>query len=83
MEEALFPPPSANEGDFPPLTKADCLLTFTALNFDIRNFDRYPDYFHDDSTLVLAEAGEYKGAADIEEYIRFASPTSPYILKSE
>ena len=87
VEEALFPPPSANvveaEGDFPPLTKADCLLTFTALNFDIANFDRYPEYFHDDSTLVLSEAGEYKGATDIEEYIRFASQTSPYILKSD
>ena len=54
VEETLFPPPSANvveaEGDFPPLTKrshaltkADCLLTFTALNFDIPNFDRYPN----------------------------------------
>jgi len=65
----------------PPLTISECLLTFTAINFETDNFDRYSDYFHDDSVLTLAQAGRYKGAADIEEYVRFASDSSPFILK--
>jgi len=65
-----------------PLTLSECLMTFTAINFDVRNFDRYPEYFRDDSVLVLPQAGRFYGAADIEEYVRFASDTSPWIQKS-
>ena len=29
--------------------------------------------------MTLAQAGTYKGVDDIEEYVRFAYPSSPYI----
>ena len=57
----------------------DLCAGFVALEFSFPNFDRYPEWFDDNSTLTLAQAGEYKGAADIVEYVRFANIDSPYV----
>lgn len=64
--------------------RATCYRAFALAGFDIYDFDRYPEFFNDDSVFQLAQTGSYHGAAGIEEYVRFASPTSPYIegLKS-
>ena len=64
--------------------RASCYRAFALAGFDIFDFDRYPEFFNDDSIFQLAQTGSYHGAAGIEEYVRFASPTSPYIerLKS-
>ena len=67
----------------PPLTISKCVLAFTLLNFDTANYDRYPEFFHDDSVLILPQAGEYKGAADMEEYMRFPSVSSPWLLEAD
>lgn len=64
--------------------RTSCYSAFAFAGFDIYDFDSYPNFFNDDSIMQLAQAGVYAGAAGIEEYVRFASPTSPYIeaLKS-
>lgn len=51
-----------------------------ALDVDLFNYDRYDEYFDDNSTVVLPQAGVYKGADAIEEYLRFPSASSPYVL---
>lgn len=50
-----------------------CYLRFGLLRYDVLNYERYPIYFRDDSTLSLAQTGTWTGTADIEEYVRFAS----------
>uniref|UniRef100_A0A7S3L903 Uncharacterized protein n=1 Tax=Amphora coffeiformis TaxID=265554 RepID=A0A7S3L903_9STRA len=61
---------------------ANC-VNFAALEFDLFAFDRYPVFFNENSTMVLAQAGEYFGPEDIEEYVRFASADSPYFASEE
>jgi hypothetical protein len=56
---------------------------FFVLNFESFNFDAYDTYFRDDSTLTLSQAGTYKGAAGIMEYVKFASDSSPYFSDYE
>jgi hypothetical protein len=44
----------------------DACIGFFGLGFAFNNFEKYPDYFKDDSYMTVAEAGTYTGAADIE-----------------
>lgn len=57
----------------------DCLFGWTQLGFSAQDFDRYSAFFHADSTITLSQAGSYTGPDAIEEYVRFATPTSPYV----
>ena len=59
-------------------TAAEPCCAFFVLAYDTFNFQSYSTYHDDDSTFTLAQAGVYKGAAAIEEYVKFASPFSPY-----
>ena len=59
-----------------------CGVAFLRSDFAILNFDKYDDFFRDDSVFELAQTGIYQGAADIEEYIRFIDPaSSPYVAR--
>lgn len=49
-----------------------CLLAFLRLDFSIGSFDKYNDYFRNESLVVLAQTGEYIGPEKIEEYVKFA-----------
>jgi hypothetical protein len=56
-----------------------------ALNnpFSLGRFDLYPQFFHNESVMVLAQAGMYKGPSDIEEYVKFVYPYySPYTVSN-
>ena len=66
----------------PSLTANECVGSFLALDppFNLGSFDLYETWFDDNSSMTLAQAGNYKGAGDIEEYVRFSSPSSPYIV---
>ena len=55
---------------------------FSELDFDLGQFDKYPEYFRGDSVVTLAEAGSYMGEVNIAEYIRFATDSSPYLISS-
>jgi len=59
--------------------KYRCLTKFLQTGFEPFAFDRYPDFFKEDSVMILAQAGAYYGTGGIEEYVRFASPSSPYM----
>lgn len=50
-----------------------------ALEFDFIKYSDYNKYFDDDSILTLPQAGMYQGPANIEEYVRFADVSSPFI----
>ncbi|KAJ8612686.1 hypothetical protein CTAYLR_002126 [Chrysophaeum taylorii] len=56
-----------------------CISGFARTGFLFRNFHMYPSYFNEESTMTLAQAGTYEGPDDIEEYVRFALDTSPYV----
>ena len=56
-----------------------CIGAFAHLQFDIFDYEKYPNYFHEDSKVVLSQAGTYTGPKNIEEYMRFADDSSPYI----
>jgi hypothetical protein len=62
----------------PSLTASECALSFISANPDLRKFELYDTWFDDNSTTTLAQAGVYKGADDIKEYIKFVW-ASPYI----
>jgi len=66
-----------------PLEASDCITKFAALGFRTENFHKYARYFRDTSKMILTEAGEYVGAEDIGEYIRFATDSNQYIEISE
>ena len=63
------------------LTANECVGSFLALDppFNLRSYDLYETWFDDNSIMTLAQAGNYKGVDDIEEYVRFVYPSSPYI----
>jgi hypothetical protein len=63
-----------------PIAKARCFLRLLFLDFDVLDFDKYDRYFNDDSIMEFAAAGSYQGANGIAEYVRFATPSSPFIL---
>ena len=52
---------------------------FWDLEFDPWAFDRYTDYFDESSTFTLYGAGSFQGPASIQEYVKFASPESPFV----
>jgi len=57
----------------------DCVSAFSNLQFDITEYEQYPVYFREESKVTLAQAGQYLGPENIEEYVRFADETSPYV----
>jgi hypothetical protein len=59
-------------------TANDCFAGFGGLGFNLTSFERYDDYFTEDSVMTLAQAGNYIGPVDIEEYVRFVDESSPY-----
>ena len=54
---------------------------FIQLQYDILNFDRYDEYYNEQTTLTLAQTGTYQGPDKIEEYVRFATISSPYVAE--
>merc|ERR1719223_1135544 len=65
-----------NEGSF----ESECLQSLYNSGFNLQDFDAYPDFFNEDSSVTLPQVGVYKGADGIEEYVRFAlGTTSPYL----
>ena len=61
-----------------------CFWAVYRSGFDLANFDDYPVYFRDDSVVQLAQAGSYKGAKNIEEYVKFAyADFSPYLTMED
>ena len=65
----------------PSLTANECVGSFLTLDppFNLGRFELYGNWFDNSSSMTLAQAGTYKGAHDIEEYVKFVFPTSPYI----
>ncbi len=63
----------------PSLTANECVGSFLALDppLSLRSYDLYETWFDDNSSMTLAQAGYYKGAGEIEEYMRFGFPSSP------
>ena len=57
---------------------ADC-ANFFALGFNSLAFDRYDEFYKADSTMTLGPAGTYYGIDGIKEYVKFASPFSPFL----
>jgi hypothetical protein len=65
-------------------TRLRCFWALWQTKFDFSNFDRYNQYFRNDSIVELAQAGQYQGAASIQEYVRFAfAGNSPYLLQGD
>ena len=62
-----------------------CFWAFWKTDLDFANFDRYDQYFRNDSVVELAQAGKYVGAANIQEYVQFAfvGENSPYLLPGD
>ena len=52
---------------------------FADLAVDIFAFERFPDFFDANSTFTLYPAGSYVGINAIQEYVKFASPESPFV----
>ena len=64
------------------VTIQDC-ARFAAMGFDISDTPRYPEVLSEDATMILAQAGEYKGPDGIAEYVNFAlAKYSPYMQTS-
>lgn len=61
------------------LTPEKCFQGFGALQFRFDDYDRYGEFYKDDSALINWQAGTYTGAENIEEYARFLSPTNPSV----
>ena len=60
-------------------TPAEPCCAYFALGYDPFNFEDYPVYFSESTTFTLAQTGTFTGPDDIEEYVRFATDSSPYI----
>lgn len=61
-----------------------CFWALFKTKLDFSNFERYNQYFRNDSIVELAQAGEYQGAANIQEYVQFAfAGNSPYLLQGD
>ena len=50
-----------------------------ALEFELTNFEKYPVYFDENTTMTLAQTGVYKGPEELEEYVRFIDLSGPYM----
>jgi hypothetical protein len=65
----------------PIFPKIQCLLHFLILNPDLGRFGEYTQFLRNESVMTLAQAGNYEGPDDIEEYVKFVwAANSPYIL---
>lgn len=73
--QCLPPPVPAVDAEIMAL----CNAAFASLHFDPEDYYRYDTFFDDESTLTLAQAGIYRGPEGIEEYVRFAHESSPYV----
>lgn len=62
--------------------KLRCLFKAVLLNIDLSDFDRFDDFFRDDSVIELAQAGTFTGVNSIREYVGFASTISPFVSSS-
>ena len=61
--------------------QVQCLIHAAKENFALVNFDKYDQYFRDDSVMVLAQTGQYISATNIEEYVKFSLPKySPFFM---
>mmetsp|Transcript_10716 Transcript_10716/g.15117 ORF Transcript_10716/g.15117 Transcript_10716/m.15117 type:complete len:93 (+) Transcript_10716:3-281(+) len=65
------------------LTPEACLGAYVTMDLVLRNYAAYDTFFHNDSVMQLAQAGEYIGPVAIEEYVKFASVDNPAILTRE
>ena len=67
------------QGNATAVTPQLCFGNFVGLEFTFNDYDRYPEFFHDDSILTYPMAGKYKGAKDIEEYTRFLGFNTTFV----
>jgi len=65
-------------GQHPVIPLTQCGLRLLLFNFKPQQFDRYDEYFRDDSFVRLAQTGRFEKADGIAEYVRFASESSPF-----
>lgn len=66
----------------PPYSPEQC-AGFVALNLEAHEYDKYDQYYNQDSRMVLAQTGVYQGPDAIEEYVRFTGYSSPYVDSNE
>ena len=52
----------------PSLTAPECAAGFVEAQLNLRQFELYPTWFDDNSSLTLAQTGVYEGVDDIEEF---------------
>ena len=71
VDKLIIPLTKVEQDVLLPLEASDCVVKFAALGYRTENFHKYARYFRDTSKIILSEAGEYVGAEDIEEYVRF------------
>lgn len=57
---------------------AEC-LSLVSLNISLFDYDQYPVYFHENSTMTVLQTGTYTGPEGIEEYVRIADDANPYV----
>ena len=52
----------------PSLTAPDCAAGFVEAQLNLRQFELYPTWFDDNTSLTLAQTGVYEGVDDIKEF---------------
>ena len=52
------------------LTIGECANGLLGSGFDFTLFERYHDWYDNNSSLTLVQTGTYTGLDDIEEYVR-------------
>lgn len=60
----------------------ECISKLNEIGFNLDDFENYPNFFDNNSTMILPRAGIYKGADAIKEYVQFASQVSPYFAEA-
>lgn len=62
--------------------KLSCVLQYLILSYEAGNFDKYEQYFRDDSAMRLKQTGVYTGPDGIAEYFSVGfQETSPYLVE--
>ncbi|CAB9501020.1 expressed unknown protein [Seminavis robusta] len=61
------------------VTPEMCFQGFGGLQFRFDAYDRYNEFFRNDSSLISITAGIYTGPENIEEYVRFGGTTNPMV----
>lgn len=61
------------------LTAEECYNGLVALNIKLGDYERYPEFFQQDSRVVIAEGGEFIGYTGIKQYAAFGGIDSPYL----